>query len=106
MPVCVPRLGPTDRDPVTAVAWLLRDRRTGRMTIAQLPNLSLGVFLAATVVRRLADPVGAVRAALVVVATTALVWWATDELVRGVNPFRRILGGIVLAATLVGLLVR
>jgi hypothetical protein len=26
-----------------------------------------------------------------------LVWWAVDELIRGVNPWRRFLGGAVLA---------
>jgi hypothetical protein len=32
------------------------------------------------------------------------VWWALDELVRGVNPFRRVLGGAVLGWFVLGLL--
>jgi len=32
-----------------------------------------------------------------VLATAGLVWWAIDELFRGVNPWRRLLGGAVLA---------
>lgn len=88
------------------VDWLFRDRETGRIAIAQLPNVSIGIFLAATVVRRLADPAGDVRTVLVVVATVALVWWAADEILRGVNPWRRTLGAVVLVATLAGLLLR
>jgi hypothetical protein len=29
------------------------------------------------------------------------VWWAVDEIVRGVNPWRRILGAVVLAFVVV-----
>jgi type IV secretory pathway VirB2 component (pilin) len=31
-----------------------------------------------------------------IVATIALAVWAADELIRGVNPFRRVLGAVVL----------
>ena len=36
------------------------------------------------------------------VGSVALVVWALDELLRGVNPFRRALGAVVLAAQLAG----
>jgi hypothetical protein len=88
---------------VTIVDWLFRDRTTGRIVIAQWPNLSFGIFLVASVVRRLADPAGTVGTVVAVVATGALLWWAVDEIVRGVNPWRRILGAVVGGATLVGL---
>ena len=84
------------------IDWLFRNRETGELTIAQWPNPPLLVFLAAAVVRRVADPQGDVRTAVTVVATVALLWWAVDEVVRGVNPFRRMLGAVVLAVTLVG----
>ena len=42
---------------------------------------------------------GTLRSALSAVATAALVWWAIDEILRGVNPFRRGLGAVVLALT-------
>jgi uncharacterized membrane protein YpjA len=74
------------------------------VVVAQPPNASLAVFLACTVALWLVDPAGDVRAALVVVRTLALGVWAVDELLRGVNPFRRILGATVLTATLIGLL--
>lgn len=82
--------------------WLFRNRETGRITIAQLPNVSLSLFLAAAVVKRVLAPSGTVGTSVAVVGTLALVWWAVDEVVRGVNPWRRILGGIVVLATVVG----
>ncbi len=85
-----------------AVDWLFRDRVSGRIVVAQRPNLSIAVFGACTVARWVADPAGDVRTALVAVGRLALVWWSVDELVRGVNPWRRILGGTVLAATVAG----
>jgi hypothetical protein len=48
-------------------------------------------------------PDGAVTA-VTAVGTVALVVWALDELVRGVNPFRRLLGAGVLVTQGVGLL--
>ena len=41
------------------------------------------------------------RTVLDVIATGALLWWAVDEIVRGVNPFRRILGAVVVVAELI-----
>ena len=79
------------------IDWLFRSRETGRITIAQMPNLPLWIFIVAAALRAVLDPTGGARTALDVVATGALVWWAVDEIARGVNPWRRILGGIVLA---------
>lgn len=85
------------------VDWFLRDRRTGKIVIAQWPNVPLLVFLVATAVRVVASPSGTVRTVVSVVAGVALAWWSIDEIVRGVNPFRRMLGGVVLAVMVVGL---
>ena len=63
----------------------------------------MGLFIAATIVLKLFDPAGSVRTMVVVVRTAALLWWAVDELFRGVNPWRRGLGAVVLASTLFGL---
>ena len=87
-----------------AFDWLFRDRESGRVVIAQWPNLPLGVFFVASIVRRLLQPHGAVATGLKVVAVASLLWWAGDEVLRGVNPFRRILGGVVALATVGGLL--
>lgn len=82
------------------IDWLFRDRETGRIVLAQLPNAPLIVFVVARVADRVIDPS---TAALRWVGTGALLWWAADEILRGVNPWRRILGAVVATATVVGL---
>ena len=86
--------------------WFFRSRRTGRITIAQFPNVPLGLFLAASVLRRLLQPSGGLDTGLRVVATGGLIWWAADEVIRGVNPWRRLLGGAVLAVQIMNLVAR
>lgn len=83
------------------IDWLFRDRRTGGITIAQFPNPPLIVFLVAAAVRLVADPSGTVGDVVWVVGFVALLVWALDEIVRGVNPWRRILGTVVLVGQLV-----
>ena len=88
-----------------AVDWLFRNRATGGITVAQAPNALLVVFLLAAGARWLLHPSGAVGTAVDVVASVALIAWAVDEIVRGVNPWRRILGGGVLLGVVIGALV-
>jgi hypothetical protein len=45
---------------------------------------------------RLRNPSGTAGTVLTVVQTGALAIWAVDELARGVNPFRRMLGAAFL----------
>ena len=82
-----------------AINWLFRHRETGEITIAQVPNLPLWIFLGASLVGRLAHG-GDLDAVAGCTATGALGWWAVDEVARGVNPWRRVLGagGIGLVA--------
>ncbi len=88
-----------------ATDWMFTDRATGRYVIGQFPNLALWLFLAATLVGLVLRPQGGAAAtALRLVSATALVWWAIDEVIRGVNPFRRVLGGGVLVWTVGGLI--
>lgn len=77
--------------------WWFRDRRTGRIVVAQPPNLALWVWIAATAVRVALDPAGTLGSAVRVVGVAALLAWALDEIVRGVNPWRRLLGALVFA---------
>ena len=86
--------------------WLLRSRHSGRMTIAQWPNPPLLLFLAATGLRLLLRPRGGAATVLGAVATLALVAWALLEVFRGVNPFRRFVGAIVLVVQLAALIPR
>lgn len=82
--------------------WWFRDRH-GRVVVAQTPNLTLWIWIAATAVRVGLDPSGAPGATVRVIGVTALLAWALDEIVRGVNPWRRLLGTLVLAGQVAAL---
>jgi hypothetical protein len=86
-----------------AARWMLINRRTGRVTVAQWPNVPLSVFIILTVGLHAFNPKGETESVLRVLADVALLVWAVDELVRGVNPFRRILGLAVIGATIASL---
>ena len=76
--------------------WCFRNRETGAITVVQTPNLALSVFLVSTAILWLGRPNGAILTVAKVVATGSLIVWSLDELVRGVNPWRRLLGIVVL----------
>lgn len=89
-------------------SWWLADRRfdDGRWTVAQWPNPAIGVFAVALVLRWLGLAVVGVTEATEVLELAgrgALIVWGLDELARGVNPFRRVLGAGVLAWQLAAL---
>jgi len=84
--------------------WLFRERRTGRIVIAQFPNAPLALFGICRVAQWIAHPGGTTRDVLMWVGTAALVWWALDEIIRGVNPFRRLLGTTVLVVTVIAVI--
>ena len=83
------------------IDWLFRNRKTGRITIVQFPNAPLGIFLVASVGRWLLDSGQRLGSGLRVLGTGGLIWWAADEMIRGVNPWRRLLGGFVLVGQIV-----
>ena len=82
--------------------WFFRDRTSGRIVIGQWPNLPLWAFGLAEAVAWIAGPESPVGRSAGVAAWVALAIWAGDEVLRGVNPWRRCLGGIVL----IGLAIR
>jgi hypothetical protein len=84
--------------------WFFRNRETGNITIAQAPNLVLWVVIAAGALRWLWHPPGTAAVALDIVFKGGLIVWSLDEIFRGVNPWRRCLGGAVLAYELATLL--
>lgn len=85
------------------VDWWFRDRRTGSIVVGQFPNAPLWVWIAATAVRVVASPSGTAATALSVVGGLGLAVWAVLELGWGVNPWRRLLGAVVLVGQLAGL---
>ena len=91
-----------------ALRWMFVNRRTGGLTVAQWPNVALSVSIALSIVRRFNIPKGTPETTLGALWLVATIVWAVDELVRGVNPFRRILGVVVLLTTIrsIGLLAR
>ena len=100
----VPPAGEDSGPLARSVNWHLRNRRTGGLTVAQWPNLPLGAFLAAEIALRFVRSGDRAATVLRAVAVVALLLWAADEIARGVNPFRRMLGAAVALATIAGLL--
>jgi hypothetical protein len=73
--------------------WWFADRRTGRITIVQAPNALALVATTAAAGGALPGRAGHVARAVRVVVVLA---WGLDEAARGVNPWRRTLGGVAL----------
>src|SRR4051794_28631031 len=88
------------RTDTSRLRWFVTNPRTGKVAVAQRPNVPLLVFLVATAVRILLHPHGTVGDVVSLVGTVALAVWAILEVVRGDSPFRRVLGGVVLALLL------
>jgi hypothetical protein len=87
-------------------AWWFTDRSTGRISVAQFPNMALVMFVAAAVAGRILDRHHQASRVLSDVASGAIIAWALDEIVRGVNPWRRLLGAVVLGLSVRSLLQR
>ena len=85
-----------------AFDWFFRDRTTGAIVIGQFPNWSLWTWFATLLIRLVLRPTGPVGDVVQWIGTLALLWWAGDEIVRGVNPWRRTLGTVVAAFTVWG----
>ena len=81
-----------NRREVTTLNWWFRDRGTGKIVIAQFPNVPLWIFLGSVVVRAFVTGGSQADSAAAWVGAGALAWWALDEVIRGVNPWRRVLG--------------
>jgi len=79
-----------------SVDWWFRDRSTGKLVVGQFPNWPLWLWLAAVAVDAVLHPAGTVGTVVSVVRTGALLVWAVMEVGWGVNPWRRLLGTIVL----------
>ena len=81
---------------VFSLRWWLEDRKTGKLVGAQRPNLLLALAIAGLLLTRLLPS----SLLAVVLAKTLWLAWSGDELLRGVNPWRRALGLTVAVFTL------
>lgn len=85
------------RGPITSIRWWFENRRTGQLTVAQFPSWPLFAIGAATLLRSVTN-VGATFDNATVndgagwLISGLWLYWGGDELVRGVNPWRRLLG--------------
>lgn len=70
--------------------------RTGRVVVAQPPNLSLTLAML-SIAAGWVWPTGTAGEVAHWAAAVTLTWWAGDEVLRGHSPFRRVLGVVVLA---------
>jgi hypothetical protein len=86
----------------TGLNWLFRNRRTGRITVAQFPNVSLTIFFICQAALWLWNPAGTVEGIIDWTGRAELAWWSVDEIARGVNPFRRLLGLVILVRVVLG----
>jgi hypothetical protein len=84
--------------------WFFRNRETGDVTVAQAPNLVLWIVIVAGLLRWIWHPPGLWGVVLVIAFKGGLLVWAGDEIVRGVNPWRRCLGTAVATYALFSLL--
>jgi hypothetical protein len=78
-----------------------QNRKTGAITVAQVPNFVLWVVIVGSALIWVWHPLGRLRIALEIIVKGGLFVWAIDEVWRGVNPFRRCLGVAVLCYALV-----
>lgn len=84
--------------------WFFEDRQTGKITIAQMPNLALWIAIGAGTLLLVWPPPGHPGVALEVLYKGAFLFWAVDEIFRGVNPWRRCLGAAVFSYVLATIL--
>jgi hypothetical protein len=79
-----------------------RDYKIRGYTVGQSPNRALWIALVALLVALLSGE-GALNQLARAVLYLSLAIWAYEELVRGVNLFRRLLGGLALALVAIAL---
>jgi hypothetical protein len=71
-----------------SIRWWLEDRSTGQLVVVQKPNLIFGLCLAGLAANFVLPGV----TALFIIGKIFWLTFAADELFRGVNPTRRLLG--------------
>lgn len=79
------------------INWLFINRETQNYTFGQKPNVSLIAFIISKAVELIVENESVTQIAAWASAGFIL-WWGADEIIRGVNPWRKILGSVVLFA--------
>lgn len=86
------------------IQWFFRNRDTGAITIAQWPNLILWIVIVAGLLLWISPNAGKVSVGLTIILKGGLIIWGADEIIRGVNPWRRCLGAAVIVYEVMTLL--
>jgi hypothetical protein len=102
MPPSISRALPPCQRSESTLRWLFRSRQTGKITIAQFPNVALWIFFATAALRWVVPTDTVTHTVIDWIGVAALAWWSLDEVLRGVNPWRRILGLGASALVVVG----
>jgi hypothetical protein len=74
--------------------------------VAHVPNLAILLWIATVVARRFVESGSTTDVLLTWAGYVTLGWWAIDEVIRGVNPWRRTLGLSGCIAVVVGVISR
>jgi hypothetical protein len=82
---------------VGSFRWWFENRETGQITVAQFPNWPLFAIGVGYLVRAVADDGSTLYDAAGAAIIGLWLFWGADELIRGVNPWRRVLGALVVA---------
>jgi hypothetical protein len=90
----------------SAFDWFFRDRRTGKILVVHVPNLPILLWMATLLARQFVTQGSTVDVLLQWAGSITLGWWAVDEVVRGVNPWRRVLGLAGCIAVAIGVISR
>jgi len=88
---------------ILSFRWWFESRETGRVTFAQFPNWPLFAIGAGLLARLIVNESSWVYGVAGGAITALWLFWGADELFRGVNPWRRLLGALVVAWQLIGL---
>lgn len=75
--------------------------KDGKLAIIQWPNIPLWVWIISSIALRILKH-GRPHAGFAFLAGASLFAWAYLEITSGLSPFRKVLGGLVILATVLG----
>jgi hypothetical protein len=77
--------------------WWFESRVTGEITIGQNPNWPIYAIIVTWIVRWVASSDSTIHSIAGWLGTGLWIYWGLDEIVRGVNPWRKVLGTAMVA---------